>query len=131
MSALLTDQGANFVATSIFKGAINYEIGLFTNSSISAATTHADLTEPTGGGYARIALSASNWVVTNNIASYPKQTFAASGSNIIGTIYGMFVCTNTAPKKIIAIELRPEGAVTLPVGYFYDVTLNVPVVSVP
>ena len=39
----------------------NLELGLYTNASVSAATTLAQITEPVGGGYARIDLIDANW----------------------------------------------------------------------
>jgi len=50
----------------------------------------ADLTEPSGSGYARIALSRGSWSIVDDLATYAEQTFTASGGDW-GDITGAFI----------------------------------------
>jgi len=127
MAGILPDEGENLIANLIFKGSTTYEMGLFTNTTVSETTTAAALTEPTGGGYARIALSAANWTVTNDTASYPQQSFVAGAGGFTGAIYGYFIVSVGGTPKIIDIALRPEGPVTMAQDNLYRVTPNITV----
>jgi len=125
MAGILPNEGENFIANLVFKGATTYEMGLFTNPTIDETITAATLTEPTGGGYARIALSAANWTVTNDTASYPQQSFLAGAGGFTGTVYGYFIVSVGGSPKIIDIALRPEGPVTMAQDNLYRVTPNI------
>lgn len=130
MAGILPNEGENLVANMVFKGTsvdrgASLQLGLFTNTSISETTTAADLTEPTGGAYARKTLVDANWVVTGDTASYALQTFTATGSGFTGSIYGYFVVTTGTTPRIIAIEVDPLGPHTFAINDSYDVTVNV------
>lgn len=127
MAGILPDEGENLVANLVFKGTQTYEMGLFTNTTISETTTAASLTEPTGGGYARIALSSGTWTVTGSVASYPTQSFTAGVGGYTGSIYGYFIVSTGGSPKIIDIALRPEGNVTMAANNVYQVTPNITV----
>lgn len=127
MAGILPDEGENLVANLVFKGDQTYEMGLFTNTTISETTTAASLTEPIGGGYARKALLAGNWTVAGNVASYPTQSFTAGVGGYTGSIYGYFIVSIGGSPKIIDIALRPEGNVTMAENNVYQVTTNITV----
>ena len=123
MSGVATIEGRTLMATLL--ATQNMEIGLFTNSSVSSSTLHADLTEPTGGGYARKSLSPANWNVSGDTVTYNTvQSFVASGGGMSGSVKGYFVCTSSAPKKLIEIVVDSNlgAGITLSTGANYDVT---------
>jgi hypothetical protein len=127
MAGILPNEGEALIAQWLCGNVVtdkgtDLELGLFTNSSISETTTHATLTEPTGGGYARINLTDASWTGAADTRSYAEQTFTATGSAMTGAVYGAFVCTKGATKRIISIELNPAGSVTLAMGDSYKVT---------
>lgn len=80
-------------------------LGLYTNTTEPAEGANlAAITEPTGNGYARIALSRGTWTVTGDYAQYAQQTFTASGGNW-GNVYGYFISTSIdGTGKLLAVE---------------------------
>jgi len=102
------------------------ELGLFTNASPGATITEATITEPTGGGYARIDLTDANWTGTNPFA-YAQQTFTASGGDMTGSIQGYFIATKAAggTQRLLAIEVDASGPYTLTDGDSYKITPNI------
>jgi hypothetical protein len=127
MAGILPNEGEHLVANLLFKNAdvdrgTNLELGMFTNNSIGETITEATLTEPTGGGYARKTLTDASWTVTNDVATYAKQTFTATGTAFTGSIYGYFIATTGTTPRIIAIENDPSGPYTISVGGTYDIT---------
>ena len=130
MPGLLPNEGENLVANLLFKGSsvdrgTSMQMGLFTNATISETTTAALLTEPTGGTYARKSLLDASWVVTADTASYAAQTFTATGSAFVGSIYGYFIITTGTTPRIITVELFPLGPYTFSTGDGTTITPNV------
>jgi hypothetical protein len=103
------------------------ELGLFTNTTAPETITEATLTEPTGGSYARKALTDASWTVTNDTAAYAAQTFTATGSAYAGSIYGYFIATTGTTPRIIAIEVDNAGPYTMAQNDTYTITPTVTV----
>lgn len=130
MAGFLPDEGEVMINDILYAGSsvdrgTGMELGLFTNVGVSADTiTHATLTEPTGTGYARIALANASWTGTNP-KSYPQQTFTVGAGGWTGSVQGYFVCTTGGTaKRIVAIEVDPSGPYTLAANDTYKITLN-------
>jgi len=123
MSFFVFDSGAKVVFDALHKNittdrGTDLEIGLFTNTGTDAdikALALADLTEPTGGGYARKTLTDASWDnTTPRVSSYAKQTFTATGGAMTGTIRGWFICTKGTTKRALyggRFEDVPDGIV--------------------
>lgn len=129
MAGLLPTEGEIVIANLLFAGSsadrgASLELGLFTNSSISNSITHASITEPTGGDYARKSLANASWT-PGSTSTYAKQTFSPTGTAYTGAVYGYFICTTGTNKRIIAIELDPNGPFSLNVSDTYDVTPSI------
>ena len=105
----------------------DYELGLFTNSSVGETITEATITEPTGGGYARITLTDANWNVANGVMDYAQQTFTVSGTDYSADFYGYFIATKSSggTKRLVWIEVDPAGPFDHDVGATYKVTPEV------
>lgn len=107
------------------------ELGLFTNVSPGETITHAALTEPTGGGYARKTLTDASWSDADASGdrkfSYAQQTFQAAGGAMSGSIQGYFIATKAAggTKRILAIEVDPNGPYSLAENAEYKVALGI------
>lgn len=109
------DEGENRVANILF-GATAVDatlyLGLYTSPTTEPAETAvvADLTEPSGGAYARIALTRGSWTVTASAATYAQQTFAASGG-AWGSVYGYFITTTSSGTlgKLMGVEQFSDG----------------------
>lgn len=111
LKRLLTDRDADL------------ELGLFTNVSPGQSIAHSALTEPTGGGYARKTLTDATWSAANP-SVYPEQTFTATGGAMTGSIQGYFIATKSAggTQRILAIEVDPDGPITLNENDTYKIT---------
>jgi len=127
-TAYSPSEGLIIMAELVFKQAnvdrgTSLELGLFTNSSgLSASSILADITEPTGGSYARISLTDANWSVdANALASYVKQTFIASGSAYSAPIYGFFIATTGTAPKLFHFQVE-DAPTTVDVNESYSVT---------
>jgi hypothetical protein len=86
-------------------------LGLYTNSSEPAENaTLTSLTEPSGGGYARISLSCgADWTLSNDQITAVQKTFAASGA-AWGNVYGYFLATSVDNSgKLLLVEHFSDG----------------------
>lgn len=103
------------------------ELGLFTDAAPGETITEATITEPTGGGYARITLTDANWSVTGGVASYAEQTFTASGSDYSANVVGYFIATNSAggTKRLLYVEIDGNGPYDINDGDSYAITPNI------
>lgn len=127
MSAGITNEGAKVIFDLVNKGSsidrgTHLELGLFTNADDLATLNGfslSDITEPTGGGYARKTLIDANWDNdTARMSSYAKQTFTATGGAMTGAIYGFFIATTGTTPRIKAI-IKPatmNAGITLAEG---------------
>lgn len=95
-------QGENWIAQQIFSQPL--EMMLFTNSSLPDVVELANLSEPVGGGYARIPLPANLWEITNGHVSRPFEDFIANSDGYGGgDIYGVgWVTTGASPVLVRA-----------------------------
>lgn len=102
------------------------QLGLFTNvSGLSETSVLADITEPTGGGYARIPLTDASWTVSGTTqASYATQTFTCTGTNYSAPVYGYFIATTGTTPRLLHFEVNPAGSVQLNVGDSHEVDLS-------
>jgi hypothetical protein len=84
-------------------------LGIYTNNAEPAeAADLGDITEPAGNGYARKALTAANWTVSGDLASYAQQIFEATGA--WGNCYGYFLATSVdASGHLWAVENFSNG----------------------
>lgn len=138
--AITPEEGRVVAANLIFKQSdsnrgSSMELGLFTNSSgLSETSVLADINEPTGGNYARIALDDASWVVdSEGQASYAKQTFNATGSAYSADIYGFFIATKGASPKLFHFQVEaelPDPGSTVGENNSYSVTPIISCVSV-
>lgn len=103
------------------------EMGLFTNASVDETTTLADLTEPSGTGYARITLTDGSWTGAGDTQSYAKQTFTAGAGGWTGSVKGYFIATKSSggTQRLLWIEVDGAGPYTFAAADTYDVTPNV------
>jgi len=84
-------------------------LGLYLDDPEPAeAAALADLTEPSGNGYARVELLQENWTVADDLASYPQVTFTATGA--WGNVYGYFIATSQDNSGLLlAVEHFSDG----------------------
>ena len=102
------------------------ECGLYTNSGLTLETaTESALTEPSGGGYARIDLTDGSWSISGDEGTYSAVDFTASSTDMTG-IYGAFICTKSSggTARLISIIAHPDAPVTVPVGQTLRVDLT-------
>lgn len=128
-----TDSGENRVANILFGStAVDTTIymGVYTSPTTEPGETAtiSTLTEPSGSGYARIALTRGTWTVTGSNAAYAQQTFSASGG-AWGNCYGYFIATSSAGTGgvMLMAEHFANGPYSIGDGDFIKVT---PTISV-
>lgn len=93
----LVNEGESDVLTKWIKDSyVTLYLGLYTNTTEPAETADlASLTEPSGFGYARIALASADWSIAsavNDVIENLQKTFTASGGTW-GNCYGYFIGT--------------------------------------
>jgi hypothetical protein len=130
MAGFTPNEGETLIANLIFANAdvdrgTNLELLLFTDTSPGETITAATLTEPTGTGYARIALTDGSWTVTGDTASYALQTFTTGTGGWTGSVQGYAIVTTGTTPRILTIEVDPNGPYTFNENDTYDVTPNV------
>lgn len=104
------------------------QLVLITNASIDDTLTFAGLTQPSGGGYAPILISQGTWTFDASGAHYPQQTFTATGGATTPAPTGYALISQAADplgQKVLAAELDPSGAMAMPDGATYRITLNI------
>jgi hypothetical protein len=127
MAGFTPNEGEKLIADLIYKRALtdrdaDLELGLFTNSSVAETTALADITEPTGTGYARITLTDASWTGAADVRAYAKQTFTAGAGGWTGSVYGYFIATKGATPRLLHLEVDPSGPYTFAESDTYDVT---------
>lgn len=133
MAGFIPDEGENLRGAMVWKRTLtdrdaDLELGLFTNSSPGESITHATITEPTGTGYARKTLTDASWTGSGSSGlSYAAQTFTAGAGGWTGSIQGYFISTKSAggTKRLLAIEVDPNGPYTLAANDTYTITPNI------
>lgn len=100
------------------------ELGLFTNAAPGETITAAALTEPSGGGYARKTLTDGSWAESpQGQFNYAQQAFTPAGASW-ASVQGYFIVTKSAggTPRILAIEVDPNGPLTINDGNDYQIT---------
>lgn len=120
--AKICDEGEWFLANAALKSAAesaNLYLGLYTDVTEPGETANlATITElAEANGYARIALPAANWTITDDLAEQPQQTFTANGGDW-GNVSGYFLTdANTGNVgNLIAVENFSDGPYNTPDG---------------
>ena len=129
-----TDAGENRVADILFDDqAVDATLYLllYTDPTSEPGETavDTDLTEPSGGAYARLALSRGTWVVTASAAAYAQQAFTASGG-AWGNVYGYFISTGstgTSGGILLAVENFSDGPYSIGNGDSVAITPTITV----
>lgn len=105
-------------------------IGLYTNASeLTRNQTMANITEVTGGGYARKVLNTADWVVDpvktvqqGTLFAQPRQTWLFDSA--VGNVTGYFITTSAigTTGKLVASEHFPYPANVNQIGFEIRVT---------
>ena len=130
MAGFTPNEGEHLIANLIYKNAdvdrgTGLQLGLLTNTigSLDETSVLADVTEPTGGSYARKTLTDGSWTVTNDNAVYAQQTFTATGGAYSADVTGYFVATTGTAPKLLHVEFD-SAARTMVEGADYNVDLS-------
>lgn len=112
MPGITPDEGESLIARILYRRDLgdrdaNLRLGLFTNSTISEATTLGSVTVPTGTGYAPITLTDANWTVTGDTSTFPQQVFTAGAGGWTPEVQGYYIFTQAASgtPRLLHIEL--------------------------
>lgn len=103
----------------------DFELGLFTNATVTETTTLEQLTEPSGGSYARKTISDTGWIA-GNPRTYAAQDFIPTGGDYSAPIYGYFLATKSAggTQRLFMLVVR-DTPITLTDGELYRISLAI------
>ena len=131
MAGILTVDGAQYIDDLLLGDATatDLKVGLFTNAGEYATLKSlalASVTEPTGGGYARIDIAKADASVngtTKEISWVEKQFQRTTGGTWTG-IRGAFIATTEATPRLIFIMIDPNNPTGFDIaeGHSYYVT---------
>lgn len=128
LMAKLCDEGEAEIGDISLKQASQYAnlyLGLYTSPTSEPAedATLTSLTEPSTGGYARIALASGDWTKAGSVFTQVQKTFTASGA-AWGNVYGYFICNvaSGTAGKLWAVEQFSDGPYNVPDGGAVKVT---------
>ena len=129
MAGFTPDEGDHLIQNLVYRNSdvdrgTGLQVVLFTNVNPAQTITAATLTQPTGGGYAPIALIDTDFTVTGKIASHVQITFTGGAGGFTGSIQGYAVLTTGTTPRILDIEVDPLGPYTINQNDTYKVTLN-------
>jgi len=136
MAGVVPNEAETLIATILFKRTYSVDrdatlkVGLFTNSSgLSETSALANITVPTGTGYAAQTLTDASWSISGDTASYAKLTFTGGAGGWTGAVYGYYVYTVAAggTPRLLFYEIDSAGPYTIAENDTYDVTLNITV----
>jgi hypothetical protein len=128
MAGFSPDEGLNYLGNVIYKGGTQEDLtlGLFTDSDLDTSSVWADVTEPSGTGYAEISLVQGTFTVSAaGVVTYPQQIWTASDDWSPGDIYGYYVRNNNATPKLLHVQYRDDGVFTMSTGRLYTVDLGI------
>ena len=111
------DEGENWILDVALKKntaqPTNVYLGLYSDPTTEPGETAtlATVTEPSSGGYARIAVACGgDWTLSGSEITAAQKTFTASGA-AWGNVYGYFLCTVSSGTsgKMLAVEQFSDG----------------------
>jgi hypothetical protein len=126
VAGITTNEGQAYIAEAVYKKlGLDLAMGLFVNSAgLSVSSVWANITQPTGGGYAEKSLvSATFSVAAGGVTTYPLQTWTASGGTIAPAVYGYYIRTVEATPRLVHFEFN-SGPRTVADGDLYTVDLS-------
>lgn len=117
MPGITPDEGEALIGRILYRRdladrAADLRLGLFTNNTVTEATTLSSITEPTGTGYARITLTDANWTVNVDTTTHPQQIFTAGAGGWTPEVQGYFIATQGTTPRLLHIELDTQQIVT-------------------
>ena len=124
MAGISPNEGEEFRLRAVLESR-TFELMLITNATIAETTTYGDLTEPSGGGYARQDLAPGTWTYSPGQAENAQKTYQATGAAYSANPTGYAIVSKAADplgQKIVALELDAGGEVSMPDGAIYRIT---------
>lgn len=114
-------EGAAVIAERLYNGNnvdfTGLQLGLFVNSTNpidpdyldSLNAVLADVDEPVGGGYARIAIPLSGWTVAGFNVSRPAEEFTANATGYNLAVTGAFIATTGTTPRLLHFAYDPAA----------------------
>tara|TARA_R110000851_G_C13102760_1_gene569258 strand:- start:41314 stop:41697 length:384 start_codon:yes stop_codon:yes gene_type:complete len=124
MAGVTPNEGKDVILNNVYVLSGVLQIGLITNvSGLSEASVLANISEPTGGGYARQNLTNASWVILDGNAAHPDMTFTAVGGDYVGDVYGYFITAN-AGATLLHFEVDANAPISILDAQSYIVDLS-------
>jgi hypothetical protein len=125
MPGFCPDEGEAFFATMVINNTTTdrgtgLELGLFTGTP-TESTTYSTLSKVTSNlSPLTYTLADGTWTGSADSRSYVERTFTASAT--IAGVTGYYIATTGTTKRLIAVEIDPNGPYTLNVNDTYKIT---------
>ena len=130
MAGFCPDEGEAFINTMVINNTntdrgTGLELGLFTGTP-TETTTYSTLSKVTTNLSANtITLADGSWTGSADSRSYAQQTFTATGTT--SGVSGYYIATTGTTKRLIAVEIDPNGPYTLNINDTYKITPTITV----
>lgn len=129
MPGITPNEGESLVGQVFYKSntanRTGLQLALITNVAPGETLTYAQITEPAGAGYGRVALADANWVDDNAGGfTFPAQVFTAGANWTGGAVTGYAILSTGAAPKVVHVEIDANGPYTMNTGATYTVNLN-------
>ena len=130
MAGFTTDEGQEYIADLIYAAGTQetYTMGLFVNAAgtLTTSSVWANVTQPSGTGYAEKTLVAGTFVVdSGGEVTYPQQQWTASDDWTGGDIQGYYIRNNAGTPRLIHVQYRDDAGFSMLTGRVYTVDLSV------
>lgn len=127
MAGFTVNEGLDYIASVVYAAGSTstLKLGLFTNvaGDLGLTSQWADVTQPSGSGYAEIDLATGSFSVTDGVVTYPQQSFTASSDWSPGDVYGYYV--RTASGILVHAQYRDDGVFQMTEGRVFTVDLGI------
>ena len=130
MPGFTVNEGLSYFGNVLYKGATqeNLTLGLFTNApgALTQSSAWAAVTQPSGSGYAEIALVQGTFTVSAlGVITYPQQQWTAGDNWTGGNIQGYYIRNNNASPVLVHVQYRDDGGFSMLTGRIYTVDLDI------
>lgn len=106
----------NIIGPAVYTSSLELRLYTNTKNSLDSSTVFADMTEPSGTGYAAIAMTGT-WSTTNGVVGYdhgggtnPSWT-NSGGGNWTGAVTGSFITDGTYVLHFKDFSVDPQTVI--------------------
>ncbi len=128
MAGITPEEGQDYIAEVLYSQDVSPQtltLGLFTNSAgaLTETSLWANVSQPTGTGYAEVTLTAGSWgVASGGVSTFPQQSWTA-GADWSADVTGYYIRTGEGTPRLLHFEYGSAPR-TMSTGNVYIVDLS-------